>query len=176
MGNLSDTDRRFDKPALDALVDLLNHSNKSHIRYGEISADDLQRIDGMEAVPVNTSVRIRLKDAPENAPSTTVAYQRLDLGEFVGETVFFTYLDGMSTSVLYEQLRQYHGVYLTPEDSSLVLGQVDADGLRTVTFVPKDEHFVWQGQLTVEAGPQDHLRGLIAENELNGLTREDLTT
>lgn len=176
MGTLSSTDRRFDKPALDALVDLLNHSNKSHIRYGEISADNVESIVGLEAIPVNTSVRIRLKDAPENAPSTTVAYQRLDLGDFVDEAAFFTYLDGMSVALLYEQLRQFHGVYLTPEDSSLILGQVDADGLRTVTFVPHDGHFVWYGQLTVEAGPQDHLRGLIVENQLNGFTREALAS
>lgn len=176
MGNLSSTDRRFDKPALDALVDLLNYTNKSHIRYGEIDADQIVEIEPAEALPVNTKVRIRLKDAPVNAPSTTVAYRRLSLEEYVPTPVFFIFTDEMPTSVLFSQLREHHGVNLTPEDTEVTIGPADSEGIRTVTFLPRVDHFVWCAGLSVQAGPEDHLRRLIPATALEGFTRDQLAT
>lgn len=172
MGNPSNIDRRFDKPAIDALVDLLNASNKSHIRYGEIEADQVTPMLGLESADINTSVRIRLAGAQEGSPSSTVHYWRQALDAFILVPTFLIYVEGQPTSVLFDQLRQFHGVWLTPEDTTLMIGEAGPEGMRVVTFVPQIDHMVWRGSLAVEAGPMGHLRSVIVENEVEGFTRE----
>ena len=175
MGNLSTSDRRFDKPAVDALVDLLNHSNKSFIRYGEIEADLVMALEQAETLPVNTKVRIRLKDAPVNAPSTIVAYQRLSLEEFIPSPTMFVFVDSMPTQSLFDQLRTHYGVWLTPQDTQLTVGPANEEGVRVVGFQPRADHFVWHSGVEILAGPEEHLQRLIPENRLDGFTREALT-
>lgn len=172
MGNPSNTDRRFDKPAIDALVDLLNASNKSHIRYGEITADRVTPLIGFEGAGVNTSVRIRLTGSDADAPTSTVTYSRLSLDEYVPVPALFTYAETMPITVLFDQLRLLHGVVLSPEDSHVSIDSSSENEIRYVTFIPRINHLVWRGSLTVETAPLGHLRGMIPENEIEGFMRE----
>ena len=176
MGNPSPTDRRFDKPSLDALVDLINQTNKTHIRYGEIDADQVVALEVADDSPVNTKVRIRLKGAHENAPSTEVAYKRLSLEEYIPSPIMFVYSEGMSLSVLFEQLRLVYGVHLTEEDTQITFGPLASDGSRVVSFEPNADHLVWLDGLSLIAGPSDHIGQVIPVNLLAGFTREQLST
>jgi hypothetical protein len=149
MGNPSPTDRRFDKPSLESLVDLINRSNKTYIKYGEIEADQITPIEGSESVLWNTTARIRLAGAEVDAPYTTMTYGRLDISEYLPEPEDFTY-EGLADAVtLFEQLHAKHHIQLNEDDCALVIGGLEVDGSRVITFSPNPDHPVWTGQLSV---------------------------
>lgn len=153
MGNPSPTDRRFDKPSLESLVDLINSSNKTYIKYGEIEADQITPIEGSESVLWNTTARIRLAGAEEDAPYTTMTYGRLDISEYLPEPDDFTYEGVADAATLFEQLRTKHHVQLSENDCTLVISGLDVNGGRTITFAPNADHPVWTGVLIVTVPP-----------------------
>lgn len=203
MGNPTDGDTRpiysaypfrFDKPPIDAVVDLINFSNKTHIGYGEIEVDRIVPLpaDFSQHAQVNTSARIRMKGARPNAPSSTVTYSRWDIDEYVGswlndqcllranpelmlpEKRFLKFESSDPLDVLYDQLLSLYGIKMEPEDSTVVIGPADPEGVHLVTFVPAMDHLVWIGQVVFEAGPANHIKGLIRQNELSGIDPDQL--
>lgn len=169
---------RFDKAPADAVVDLINYSNKAHIPYGEIEVDRVTALPEIfqQSVQVNTSARIRMRGASADAPSSTVLYSRLDIADHVGQSDFFRFSPEDPTETLYQQLLERHGILLSPQDSTLMIGPGSSEGVHVITFVPASDHPVWIGELVLEAGPQDHIKNLVKEGELDGLTRDQLAT
>lgn len=174
MGNPTPTDRRFDKPTLESLVDLLNRSNRTFIKYGEIQADQVLPLQGSASVLWNTTVRVRLAGAEEGAPYSIMTYGRLDLAEYLPEPEFFVY-DGLGdAATLFEQLQALHHIRLTEDDCTVVIGQLETDGSRLITFAPKEDHLIWTGELTVVGRPQDHIGDVIVDVIYDGFTLEQL--
>lgn len=149
MGNPTPPDLRFDKPTLESLVDLINFSNKSYIKYGEIEADQVTPDVESESELLNTTVRIRLAGAGEGAPYSTMTYGRLDLSQYLSAPGKFVYNETTSTAELFEQLRQLHHVWLSEEVTTIIIGEINVDGFRPIAFIPNLDHMVWMGQLVI---------------------------
>ncbi len=175
MGNPLPSDRRFDKPPLDSLVDLLNKSNKTYLVYGTIAADRVQPVASDTPELYNSSVRICLPGMEAVGPYSRMTYARLDIGEYVPVPDFFNYVEGDQIGSLFTQLREKHRIWLTGEDCAVVIGDHDENSLRTITFVPKDGHLVWTGVLKVQAGALNHIGKEIRHTEMLGFTIEQLT-
>lgn len=175
MGNPRPMDRRFDKPAMESLVDLINKSNKSYIPQGSIDADRVTPVPSDDPKLYNTSVRVCLKGTLATGPYSTMTYARLDISEYLPFPDFFHFEDADDTNSLFQQLREKHHIWLSGEDCAVVIGPRGTNGLRTITFVPMIGHYVWTGQLTVEAGSLNHIGNEIAYTDLTGLTLGQLT-
>lgn len=170
MGNPPPTDRRFNKPAFESMVDLINFTNKTFIRYDQIEADQIAPIPGSESEKLNSTVRIRLAGTGENTPTTKLNYGRLDIGDYIPFPLLFHYETLADAVTLLDQLKELHHIQLEADDCVLVIGERGLDGLRFVTFRPKTDHMVWLGELTVYAAATSHLANVIPERELPGLT------
>lgn len=176
MGNPVPTDRRFDKPTLESLVDLINRSNRTYIRYGEIQADQVTPIQGSESELWNTTVRVRLAGAGEGAPYSIMTYGRLDISEYLPEPALFVY-DGTSTvATLLQQLRDLHHIVLDEADCTVVIESPETDGTRRIAFIPNSNHLVWTGELEVIGAPSDHLANVIIDLTYDGFTLQQLQT
>lgn len=175
MGNPLPSDRRFDKPPLESLVDLINKSNKTYIPQGSIAADQVVDVPTNDPELYNASVRIFLPGMQATGPYSTMTYARLDIGDYLPYPDFFNYVEGDDTGSLFRQLRGRHHIWLSGEDCAVVIGDHDTYGLRHITFIPKDGHFVWTGVLKVQAGAINHVGKEIRETDLPGLTLAQLT-
>lgn len=175
MGNPPPTDRRFNKPAFESLVDLINFSNKTFIGYDQIEADQIAPIPGSESEKLNTSVRIRLAGTGENTPTTKLNYGRLDIGDYIPFPLLFHYEMLADAVTLLDQLKELHHIQLDADDCILIIGERGPDGLRLITFRPKVGHMVWTGELTVSGAATSHLANVIPERELEGLTLAQVT-
>ncbi len=173
MGNPLPTDRRFDKPALQSMVDLINFSNKSHIPYDQIEADQITPIPGSESELLNTTVRIRLAGAGESGPHVVLSYGRLDIGEYIPFPHLFQYTDLADAATLFDQLKQRHFIEVSADDCTVIIGERGLDGLRLITFRPKPDHMVWTGELVVSAAPSGHLALDIPNSQLQGFVLAD---
>lgn len=174
MGNPSPTDRRFDKPSLESLVDLINRSNKTYIKYGEIVADQVTPIEGSESELWNTTVRVRLAGAGEGAPSAIMTYGRLDIGEYLPETDFFLYSGPTDFAGLLTQLKEKYHIQLSDDECTITIESPNDDGTRNVRFTPNAGHMVWTGELAVLAIPSNHISNQILDFTLGGFTLEQL--
>ncbi|QVD49371.1 hypothetical protein LUCX_301 [Xanthomonas phage vB_XciM_LucasX] len=173
MGNPAPTDRRFDKPTHESLIDLINYSNKSYIGYDEIEADQITPVNG-GSVSINTSVRIRLKGAAENAPYAIMRYARLDLSEYIPNPEDFRFDSMVDADSVFAQLKALHHIQLSELDCAVVIGEILSDGTREITFLPFAGHPVWIGELTVKGVPTNHLANTMAEGDLDGFTLAQL--
>lgn len=172
MGNPPPTDRRFDKPASESLVDLINFSNKTYIQYGEIEGDQVAPFAG--GALFNTSVRICLAGMSLSGPHSKMTYGRLDIGEYLPEPELFTYDTVADASTLFQQLRDLHHICLDGDDCKIIIGEVSSEGVRSIVFIPKADHYVWTGQLVVKAAMKNHLQRYITERDLLGFSRPQL--
>lgn len=175
MGNPLPTDRRFDKPTMESLVDLLNKSNRTYIPYGSIAADQVTPVATNDPELYNSSVRIYLPGTLATGPFSTMTYARLDIGEYLPFPAFFHFVEGDDTSALFLQLRVLHHIWLSGQDCAVVIGDYDDDGLRYISFIPKEGHLVWTGVLKVQAGAINHIAKEIRSTDLPGLTLDQLT-
>lgn len=175
MGNTIPTDRRFDKPALESVVDLINKSNKTYIRYGEIEVVRVLPIEGQLDELYNSTVDIRLSGAGEDAPSVRMTYGRLDIGDYLSQPMIFQYVAPVDVDTLLAQLQQLHFIELAVEDCLVEVEEANDDGLYAITFTPKSDHMVWTGQLLVWGAPAGHLGTEIATTFLSGFTLQQLS-
>ncbi len=173
MGNPLPTDRRFNKPAFESMVDLINFSNKTFIGYDQIEADQILPIPGSESELLNTTVRIRLAGAGEDAPAMVLNYGRLDIGDYIPNPYIFNYANLADAGTLFDQLKQKHFIEVSADDCTVIIGELGGDGLRSITFRPKPDHMVWTGELAVQAAPLDHLAQQIPTSELEGFVLAD---
>lgn len=153
MSNPPITDRRFDKSALDSLVDLINFSNKTYIKYGEIEVAEIRPLVVEAGALYNTVAVVRLAGAGDSEPTVPLGYGRLDIGEYLPEPVTFNYSGLADAVTLFDQLRSLHHIQLDGNDCAVIIGELEESGFRHITFRPKDDHLVWVGELTVQAGP-----------------------
>lgn len=168
-------DRRFDKPGHDSLVDLINDSNKTYIKPGEIEADQITAVEGLP-LGLNTSVRIRLKGAKEGAPSSLLYYRRLDFATYLGGRGPFPYdLDAEEKDQLeiLAVIKSHYGVELKLTDVGLIYNYA-SDGdyliLRAMPWNP-----VFYGEVRLQGiAPSD--LSWVVESVMRALTREDVLT
>lgn len=174
MSNPVSTDRRFDKPTIESLVDLINLSNRTYIRYDEIEIVDVVPIAGSETELYNTTVTVKLAKRTNSPILGPMTYGRLDIAQYIPYPLPFEYDGAGDPDMLFDQLRALHHVWLSPDDSEVVLSEVNLDGSRSVSFRPKPDHPVWTGVLEVVAVPSNHLELLMPVSNLNGFDLNQL--
>jgi hypothetical protein len=174
MGNTIPTDRRFDKPALESVVDLINTSNKTYIKYGEIEVVRVLPIEGRADELYNSTIDICLADAGEDAPVVRMTYGRLEIGDYLSQPRIFQYSGLEDVDTLLPQLQLLHYIELAEEDCMVDVDVIDEDGLYAITFTPKADHMVWTGQLLVWGAPEGHIGAEIPMTFLSGFTLQQL--
>lgn len=174
MGNPSPTDRRFDKPSMESLVDLINHSNKTFIQYGEIEADEITPIEGSDSALWNTTAQIRLAGTGDGAPSATMTYGRLDISQYLPAPASFVYDDDTDTANLLLQLKTLHHIQLTENDCTIQLSAADEFGARTIFFIIRSQQPVWTGMLVVQAYPTGYVPPTVINLTYDGFTLDQL--
>lgn len=170
MGNQLPTDRRFDKPAFESMVDLLNRSNKTYIQYDEIEVVAVSRIAGSDDALFNSTVDIKLAGTDEDAPVVRMTYGRLDISEFLNEPNIFRYNGLVDADSILVQLKAMHLIELSELDCTLQFAEIDVDGLSPITIVPKPDHMVWTGELLIFGAPDGHIALSIPDTYLDGFT------
>lgn len=169
-------DRRFDKPGHESLVDLINESNKTHIKPGEIEGDQITEVVGLP-LGLNTSVRIRLKGAKEGAPSSILHYRRLNLATYMAGRGPFPYdldQDDKDQQEILDAVKAQYGVQFDLTDVGLIYMYGD-DGTNHLIVVALSKNPVFYGECRLQALAPDAI-GWVVPSELRALTREDLLT
>lgn len=168
-------DRRFDKPGHESLVDLINESNKTHIKPGEIEGDQITAVDGLP-LDLNTSVRIRLKGAKEGAPSSTLHYRRLDIGKYMAGRGPFPYdldREDKDKQEILDAIKAQYKVELSASDVGLIYNWTETAQYVILVMYPWNP--VFYGEVRLQGLPPDDI-GWVVQSELRALTREDLLT
>jgi hypothetical protein len=151
MSNPISTDRRFNKPTLESLVDLINFSNKTFIQYDQIEIISVEPINDSVDEYLNTIVVVRPAGTVDQASLASMSYGRLNLGNYLPEPNLFQYNGVEDDTALFQQLRQLHYIWLNADDCDIVISQIAPNGLRKISFIPKSDHPVWIGLLEVDA-------------------------
>lgn len=168
-------DRRFDKPGHESLVDLINDSNKTYIKPGEIEGDQITAVEGLP-LGLNTSVRIRLKGAKEGAPSSTLFYRRLDIGKYLADRGPFPYdleREDKDQQEILDAIKAQYGVELSLEDVGIIYKWTDT--AQYVILVMYSRNPVFYGEVRLQGKPPSDLSWVVDEI-MRDLTLADVMT
>ena len=171
---------RFNKPAHEAVVDLINQANSTFFKYDELDLSEPRVLVVVEdpestVTPSNTEIDVSFVTSPDR--KVTLQYRRLDLMKFVGDDrllIVTTYENSINDALAFLSTK-YKTLF--PEDECvLYVSPLNEDGSWTVTVTPLPNHFVWTGEVEILAVPNDWVRFQITETELDGLSYPDQGT
>ena len=173
---------RLDKPAREAVIDLINKHNSTFFEYGELN---LIQFDVLPAVPesqrwiaANTEVHVS-QAGVEASPVAVLRYHRLDLDRYLGPGPL--YFVGTPAEVL-ANVQQFMDdemhVQMAQEEIILEFDpEMQNDESYIVTLRAVENNPVWQGQLELRMVEDDtHLGRLFTRLWFTRLRLEDLTT
>ncbi len=126
----------------------------------------------------NTVVTVTAQEGLPYAGSREIFYDRVDMAEMPGAASVEFELDGQTTTgELVSAMASRFGVDVSADDiADEALPEADEFGTITVTVRAAPGSYLWHGELTLTLAPAiQALADVIEVNELDGLTREDLS-
>ena len=164
---------RFNKPAHEAVVDLINQANSTFFKYDELVINEprvlvVEEDPESTVLPSNTEIDVSFVTSPDR--TLTLQYRRLDLMKFVGDDrllIVTTYENSIEDALSF--LRTKYQTLLPEDECVLYVSPVNEDGSWTVTVTPLPTHFVWTGELEILAVPNDWSGFTITQTEMDGL-------
>lgn len=153
---------RFDKPAKDAVVDLINKHNSTFFEYGELTLVSITALPPPPPAAVltaaNTVVEVR-QASDEDGPTAHLKYHRLDITRYLapGPHYFPASVPNAAEQAL-AYLDEFKSIWIAPDEATIVVNpDATDDGSFEVLITPVTDNPVWRGELRLNAVPGNHL-------------------
>lgn len=153
---------RFDKPAKDAVIDLINKHNSTFFEYGELTLVSLTVLppapEAVKWTAANTQVTVR-QSTSDDGPTAKLNYHRLDWTRYMGPGPHYlpaTVPTAAELALTY--LDQQKNILVAPEEVTInVDTEVQPDGSFEITITPVADNPVWVGQLKLNGVGSNHI-------------------
>lgn len=168
---------RFNKPAVEAVIDLINQSNSTNLEYSQLTVGAPVVVYPASAGR-NTRIACTLMDREDPKGTANLYYNRLDLAKYIGPLpVYVEATEFTAPQAAIDILNSlFHiGIGETQASFDWLLDEPDVNGCWPVVVDPLDEHLIWIGTALVYAVPTGHIALALPNQLLPGLTAADLT-
>ena len=167
---------RFDKPANEAVVDLINQSNSTSLEYNQLTVGTPVVRDPIEHGR-NTRIEVTLMEGEVSIGTANLYYNRLDFAKYIGPLpVYVQTIEMEALQATLDRLNELFHINIDADQCVIdwLLEEATVDETWPILVNPNDDHLVWVGQALVYAVPENHIALALPVQILTGLLLADL--
>ncbi len=174
------SDRRFNKPAPQSVIDLINGTYSTQFGYTDLDVNNptAYPAERVTDTSLNTVIQARWRRGEDNfSEASELHYRRLHIGRYLDHLPRF-YGQGQTQNDparLLEHLREEFLIEIAAEECEISFADtLNEDGSLSVILTPVVAHLVWIGEVEFFAVPDDHIGLDVQLRILRGLRLADL--